>query len=90
MTTLAIFKILVQSTLIILAAYSIYREKDLIKLERKAVKYIKAFFKALYYTVRRKKSDNNMSKLPTYRNNEYDEMLSRLNKASKIENIKVA
>lgn len=89
MTTLAIFKILVQTALILLAAYSIYREKDLIKLERKVAKYVKAFFKALYYTVRRRKSDN-ITKMPTYHNAEYDEMLKRLNKASKIENIKVA
>ena len=89
MTTLAIFKILVQTALILLAAYSIYREKDLIKLERKIAKYVKAFFKALYYTVRRRKK-NNISKMPTYLNAEYDEMLKRLNKASKIENIRVA
>ena len=91
MTTLAIFKILVLSALIILASYSIYREADLVKFERKLGKYIKAFFKALYYTIRNKKTSlNNVSKMPTYRNDEYDEMLAHLNKASKIENIKVA
>lgn len=90
MTTLAIFKVLVFTALIVLASYSVYREKDLIKFERKAAKYIKAFFKALYYTVRRKKANDNMSKMPSYHNAEYDEMLARLNKASKIENIMVA
>lgn len=91
MTILAIFKILVLCALVILASYSIYREADLIKFERKVGKYIKAFFKALYYSIRnRKSSSDNVSKMPTYRNDEYDEMLARLNKASKIENIKVA
>ncbi len=90
MTTLAIFKVLVLTALVILAAYSIYKEKELIKFERKVAKYIKAFFKALYYTVRRKKTNDNMSKMPSYRNSEYEEMLARLNKASKMENIRVA
>ncbi len=90
MTTLAIFKILVLCALIVLASYSIYREADLIKFERKVGKYVKAFFKALYYTIRNKKIKNNVTKMPNYHNAEYDEMLARLNKASKIENIKVA
>ncbi len=37
---------------IILCGYCIYREKDLIRFERKAWRYIKAFFKALYYTAK--------------------------------------
>lgn len=91
MTTLAILKIIAQAALILLGSYALYRERDLIKFERKAGKYIKAFFKALFYTVRQKRSSSkNISKLPTYRNDEYDEMLARLNKASRIENIRVA
>ncbi len=34
--------------------YLIYREKDLIKFERKVWKYVKAFFKAVVYTVAEK------------------------------------
>lgn len=34
--------------------YLIYREKDLIRFERKVWKYTKAFFKALVYTITEK------------------------------------
>ena len=40
--------------LTLLGVYAIAHEKELIRFERKAWKYIKAFFKALYYTITHK------------------------------------
>ncbi len=83
MTTLAILKLFAEVALILVGAYAIYREKDIAKFERKVAKYVKAFLKAVYYTVREKKQPK-IKKVsrPTYHNAEYDEMLSNLNKGA--------
>lgn len=83
MTTFAIVKLFAEVALILLGAYAIYREKDIARFERKALKYIKAFLKAVYYTVLEKKqSKAKKVSRPTYRNAEYDEMLASLNKGA--------
>ena len=93
MTTLTILKLFFNIGLVLLGAYAIYREKDLIKFERKVIKYIKAFFKALYFTVLEKK---NKKSAPVHElnntdyNEDYEEMIKNLNKASKIEDVLVA
>lgn len=51
MTTLTLFKALIEMLVVILVCYGIYREKSLIRFERRAFKFIKCFFKALYITV---------------------------------------
>lgn len=83
MTTFAIVKLFAEVALVLLGAYAIYREKDIARFERKALKYIKAFFKAVYYTVLEKKQSK-VKKVsrPTYRNAEYEEMLASLNKGA--------
>ncbi len=83
MTTLALIKLFAEIAVILLGAYAIYREKDLIRLERKIAKYIKAFFKAVYYTILEKKQPKVKSERKvTYHNSEYDEMLASLNKGA--------
>lgn len=83
MTTLALLKLFAEVALVLLGAYAIYREKDIAKFERKVAKYIKAFFKAVYYTVKQKKQPKAKRVIrPTYRNAEYDEMLASLNKGA--------
>lgn len=83
MTTFAIVKLFAEVALILLGAYAIYREKDIARFERKALKYIKAFLKAVYYTVLEKKqSKAKKVSRPTYHNAEYDEMLASLNKGA--------
>lgn len=83
MTTFAIVKLFAEVALIFLGAYAIYREKDIARFERKALKYIKAFLKAVYYTVLEKKqSKAKKVSRPTYHNAEYDEMLASLNKGA--------
>lgn len=52
METQTLLNLLFNIGLVLLGAYTIYREKDLIRLERKAGRYIKAFFKALIYTLK--------------------------------------
>lgn len=47
-----VFVFVLECCALALLCYSIYREKDIAKFERKAWFYIKAFFKALFYTVR--------------------------------------
>lgn len=59
MTTVQLIQISVQIGLILLGVYLIAHEKELIRFERKAWKYIKAFFKALYYTITHKEETNN-------------------------------
>ncbi len=93
MTTLEMIKLFFEIGMILLGGYALYREKDLIRFERKVAKYVKAFFKACYYTILEKKQRKNKNKtvrVSTYRNPEYDQMLANLNKASKTEDIMVA
>ena len=83
MTTLAILKLFAEVALILLGAYAIYREKDIARFERKALKYIKAFAKAVYYTILEKKQPKVKQVIkPSYHNAEYEEMLSSLNKGA--------
>ncbi len=52
MTTITLFKSLIEILAVILVCYGIYREKSLIRFERKAFKFIKCFFKACYLSVK--------------------------------------
>lgn len=94
MTTFASLQIVFMLTLILVGAYTIFREKDLIKFERKVKKYVKTFFKALYLTVQEKKNSKVNTKVEDIRsaqyNEEYAQMLANINKASKIEDVLVA
>ena len=94
MTTLASLQIVFMLTLILVGAYTIFREKDLIKFERKVKKYVKAFFKAIYLTVQEKKNNKADLKVEDLRtaqyNEEYAEMLKSINKASKLDDVLVA
>ena len=91
---MASLQIVFMLTLILVGSYMIFREKDLIKLERKAKKYVKAFFKALQLTIQEKKNNKVNAKVESLRsaqyNEEYAEMLANINKASKLEDILVA
>ena len=91
---MASLQIVFMLTLILVGSYMIFREKDLIKLERKAKKYVKAFFKALQLTIQEKKNNKANAKVESLRtaqyNEEYAEMLANINKASKLEDILVA
>lgn len=74
-----------------LVCYAIYREKDLIKVERKIWKYTKAFFKAAYFSLQDKfapkKETKNVTPLV---NAEFEEMLNSLNKNSKVIDFQIA
>jgi uncharacterized protein (UPF0305 family) len=91
---MASLQIVFMLTLILVGSYMIFREKDLIKLERKVKKYVKAFFKALQLTIQEKKNNKVNAKVEPLRsaqyNEEYAEMLANINKASKLEDILVA
>ncbi len=91
MATLTIIKFFFNLLLITLGAYALLHEKELARFERKVVKYIKAFFKALYLTLKEKRETEvqvTPIKLPV--NDEYAEMLQRLNKSSNVEDVLVA
>ena len=74
-----------------LVCYAIYREKDLIRFERKIWKYSKAFFKAAYFSIRDKfvveKKTENVTPLV---NTEFEEMLESLNKNSRVIDFQIA
>ena len=74
-----------------LVCYAIYREKDLVRFERKIWKYAKAFFKAFYFTLHDKfatvKKVENVTPLV---NTEFEEMLESLNKNSKVVDFQIA
>ena len=59
MELLSILRFLLECMAVGLVCYAIYREKDLIKFERKVARYIKAFFKALFFTIKERKGNNN-------------------------------
>lgn len=91
MATLTIVKFFFQLFLVFVGAYALLHEKELARLERKAVKYIKAFFKAIYLSVKEKnQTPAEPVALNVQGNIEYEEMLARLNKAAKIEDVLVA
>lgn len=95
MTTFASLQIVFMLTLILIGSYAIFREKDLIKFERKVKKYVKAFFGALYLTLKEKKNARikkaEVKSIPiTQCNAEYAEMLAGINKASKLDDFLVA
>lgn len=74
-----------------LVCYAIYREKDLIKFERKVWKYTKAFFKSVYYTLCDAFSHKKESvAVKPIENTEYVEMLESLNKNSKVVDFQIA
>lgn len=95
MTTLGLLKIAFMVTLILIGSYAIFREKDLIRFERKVKKYVKAFFKALYLTAVEKKNKSSVASRTSnvqkiQYNEEYEQMLASLNKASKLDDVLVA
>ena len=90
MTTMELLKLFIEIAIISLGAYAIYREKDLIRFERKVAKYVKAFFKALQYSIRDKKQSKRVVDITPYKNAEYDEMLKSLNKSSRLDDVLVA
>lgn len=45
---------LIPLTICTLCSYAVYKEQELIKFERKAIKYIKAFLKSIYYSFKDK------------------------------------
>ena len=52
MATPDLIKFAFQIFLILLGVHALMYERELIRFERRAAKYIKAFFKALYYTIK--------------------------------------
>lgn len=91
MTVFSIIKVILELSAIALLCYGVYREKDLIKFERKIFKYVKAFVLSCVYSVRdklsdEKKTDNVISVDTTA----YEEMLASLNKSSNVYDIKIA
>ena len=74
-----------------LVCYAIYREKDLIKFERKVWKYAKAFFKATYFSIRDKfVKEQKVENVTPLVNIEFEEMLESLNKNSKVVDFQIA
>jgi len=56
MTTLTLFKALIEICVILLVCVGIYNEKSFIRFERKAAKFIKCFFKACVLTLKEKQA----------------------------------
>lgn len=91
MTLFSIIKVVLELSAIALLCYGVYREKDLIKFERKVFKYLKAFVLSCVYTVKDKlvgeKKTDNVTSVDT---SAYEEMLASLNKSSNVYDIKIA
>ncbi len=88
MSTLTILEFFIGCALTGLGVYAILHEKDLIKFERKAGKYIKAFFKAIVITAKEKKSAPCLVKSLPLGNSEYAQILSDLEKTKRNSNRK--
>lgn len=90
MSTLTFVSFIFNTVLVLLGAYAIYREKDLVKFERKVKKYVKAFFKALWFTALEKKQKNKTS-VKAVENNSFDCEYNKIfNGVSEIEDVLVA
>ena len=95
MTFFDIIKFLLEVGAILLGCYLIYREKDLIKFEKKVFKYTKAFFKACAYTLRDKIFGKPVSVRPTpitvnKQVNAYEELLCSINFESETNDVLIA
>ena len=91
MTTLTIIKFFFNLFLVFVGTYAILHEKELAKFERKAIKCVKAFFKAIYLTIKEKEqAEQKETVIYEFKNDEYEEMLASLNKASKLDDVLVA
>ena len=91
MTIFSIIKVILELSAIVLLCYGIYREKDLIKFERKVWKYTKAFFKAAYFSIQDKfLSKKEVKNVTPVINVEFEEMLNSLNKNSKVVDFQIA
>ena len=74
-----------------LVCYAVYREKDLIKFERKVWKYTKAFFKSVYFSLQDKfVTEKKVENVTPLVNTEFKEMLEALNKNSKVVDFQIA
>lgn len=58
MSTLTLFKALIEICVILLLCVGIYNEKSFIRFERKALKFIKCFFKACVITIKEKQANS--------------------------------
>ncbi len=91
MTVFMFIRFFLECAAVILVCYAIYREKDLIKFERKVWKYTKAFFKAVYFTLRDKFAPVKEVKAVTpIVNTEFEEILNSLNKHSNVVDFQIA
>lgn len=91
MTVFSIIKAILELSAIALLCYGVYREKDLIKFERKVFKYVKAFVLSCAYSIRdkfkREKKTGNVISVDT---SAYEEMLVSLNKSSNVYDVQFA
>ena len=93
MTMLDLLRIFFELSLIFAGCFVIYKEKALIKFEKKAARYIKGFFKACAYTLRDSfigKKETVKAEVKTIGNPEFEEILVGLNKSAEIIDIKDA
>ncbi len=77
MNTALFIELVIGSILIGLGVNAILKEDKLIKFEKKAGRYIKAFFKALAYTLAGKSEAKELAVSKSV-NNEYEEILASL------------
>lgn len=91
MSVFVFLRFFLECAAVCLVCYAVYREKDLIKFERKVWKYTKAFFKALYLSTRDKLvSEKKVQNVTPLVNTEFEEMLESLNKNSKVIDFQIA
>lgn len=91
MSVLVFIRFFLECVAVGLVCYAIYREKDLVKLERKIWKYTKAFFKATYFSLKDKFApEKKVENVTPLVNIEFEEMLNSLNKNSKVVDFQIA
>ena len=91
MSVLVFVRFFLECAAVGLVWYAIYREKDLIRFERKVWKYTKAFFKATYFSIQDKfATEKKIENVTPLANTEFEEMLESLNKNSKVVDFQIA
>ena len=91
MSVFVFLRFFLECAAVCLVCYAVYREKDLIRFERRVWKYTKAFFKALCFSIRDKfTSEKKVENITPLVNTEFKEMLESLNKNSKVIDFQIA
>lgn len=91
MTLFELVRFVLEIAAVVLCCYGIYREKDLVRFERKVWIYTKAFVKSVVFSLRDKfSSPKPIVEIKSVVDEDYEEKLRFINRASNVIDIQIA